>query len=117
MSPYVPGLKLRLANCSQAQPLEGISRQEEHSSDLESNQLILTNRTVGGNSFELTTKSDISTGVIKDSGSIKSYVRMKPSPSVSFLPFEVYNSRSIVCDRAVYKFDCVFLPDTEQVIV
>ena len=30
------------------------------------------------------------------------------------MPFEVYNNQTIVCDRAVYKFDHIFQPDTQQ---
>ena len=70
---------------------------------------------MGPNSFELTTKSDSLTGIPKNSSQIKSYLRIKPCPNISILPFEVYNNQNVVCDRAVYKFDCVFQPGTEQV--
>lgn len=31
------------------------------------------------------------------------------------MPFEIYNSQTIVHDRSVYKFDCIFESDTIQV--
>ncbi len=40
---------------------------------------------------------------------------MKPNRNVSFLPFQIYNNQTIVCDRSVYKFDFIFESETQQV--
>lgn len=31
------------------------------------------------------------------------------------MPLEIYNNQTIICDRAVYKFDFIFEPLTPQV--
>jgi hypothetical protein len=115
VSPFPHELQLKLTNCPQTMQLETTTKQEDSSSDLESNHPLLTNRTAGPNSFEVTNKSDTSIGAGKSSSNIRSYLRMKPCPNVSFLPFEVDQDKNIVCDRAVYKFDQVFQPGTGQV--
>jgi len=39
---------------------------------------------------------------------IRSYLRIKPNKTPVSMPLEMYNNQTIICDRAVYKFDFIF---------
>ena len=87
-----------------------LNREDRPSQNEVSSQL-QTNRTMGIQDFQLPQKQ----AIIQKSNNIKSYLRLKPNKNVSFLPIDIYNNQTIVCDRSVYKFDFIFDQSTEQV--